>query len=164
MTNQVPQLHIREQFRGTRIRLSHPYSYVALENTLLSLPPLAQQAAAPESPALPCEGLANDFVSSLNQLLHSYIQEKDLSIEFTARLCHMSKRSLQRKLAENGTRYSELLDRVRLDAAKQMLQDRDRNVADISHVLGYQARAHEYDLLIADTAPTVQPTPRHCAW
>jgi len=142
MSNQPPQLHIREHFRGTRIRLSQPYSYVALENTLLSLPPLAQQAAAPESPALHCEGLANDFVSSLNQLLHSYIQEKDLNIEFAAGLCDMSKRSLQRKLAENETRYSELLDRVRFDAAKQMLQDRDRNVADISHVLGYSEPTH----------------------
>ena len=142
MTNQVPQLHIREQFRGTRMRLSQPYSYVALENTLLSLQPLAQQAAAPECPALHCEGFASDFVSSLEQVLHSYIQEKDLSVEFAAGLCDMSKRSLQRKLAMGGTHYAELLDRVRFDTAKRMLQDRDSNVNDISHVLGYRHATH----------------------
>jgi AraC-like DNA-binding protein len=142
MTNRVPQLRIREQFWSTRIRLSQPYSYITLDNTLLSLPPLAQQAAAPECPALHCEGLASDFVGSLEQVLHSYIQEKDLSVEFTAGLCDMSKRGMQRKLAENGTCYSELLDRVRFDAAKQMLQDHDRNLTDISHVLGYSDPTH----------------------
>ena len=142
MTNQVPQLHIREQFRGTLIRLSQPHSYVALENTLLSLPPLAQQAAAPACPALHCEGLASDFVGSLEQVLHSYIQEKDLSVQLVAELCEISKRSLQRKLAENETRYSELLDRVRFDAAKKMLQDHDSNITDISHVLGYSNVTH----------------------
>ena len=142
MTNSIPQLHIREKFWGTRIRLSQPYSYITLDNTLLSLPPLTQQAAAPESPALHCVGLRSDFVDSLEQVLHSYIQEKDLSVEFAAGLCDMSKRSLQRKLATEGTRYIRVLDQVRFDAAKQMLQDRDRNITDISQVLGYSDPTH----------------------
>jgi AraC-like DNA-binding protein len=142
MTNRVPQLRIREQFWGTRIRLSQPYSYVSLENTLLSLPPLGHQAAAPGCPTLHCERLSSEFVGSLEQVLHSYIQEKDLNIEFAAGLCNMSKRGLQRKLVAEGTRYSNVRDQVRFDAAKRMLQDRDRSVTDISHLLGYSDPTH----------------------
>jgi AraC-like DNA-binding protein len=69
-------------------------------------------------------------------------EEKDINIEFTAELCDMSKRSLQRKLATEGTRYAEVLNQVRFDAAKQMLQDHDRNLTDISHVLGYSDPTH----------------------
>ena len=69
-------------------------------------------------------------------------QEQDLNIEFAARLCNMSKRGLQRKLAAEGTRYSNVRDQVRFDTAKRMLQDRDRNVTDISHLLGYSDPTH----------------------
>jgi len=133
---------IREQFAGTSIRLAQPYSYIALENSLLSLPPLGDKAAAPGHPTSHHEELSRDFVGSLKQLLHSYVQETDLNIEVAAGLCDLSKRSLQRKLTAQGTRYSRVLDEARFDVAKQMLQDRDKNITDISLLLGYSDPTH----------------------
>ena len=88
------------------------------------------------------EPLSIDFVGSLKQLLRSYIQAPDLDIEFTAAVCDASKRSLQRKLTESGTCYSEVLDQVRFHEASRLLQDSAMKVADVSHRLGYSDPTH----------------------
>ena len=142
MVNHPTSRFIREQLADVPIRLAQPYSYIALENTLLSLPPLGHQTAESGYPYLHCKELSGDLVGSLKQLLHSYLLEKDVTIGLAAGLCDMSKRSLQRRLAAKGTRYCEVLDEVRFDAAKRMLQDRDKSIADISQLLGYNEPTH----------------------
>jgi AraC-like DNA-binding protein len=142
MTDRSPGLYIREQFWATRIRLSQPYSYLALENRLLSLPPLNPETAMPVSASPPYEPQSQQFADSLRQVLRSYIQENDLSIEFAAGLCDTSKRSLQRKLKATGTCYSAVLDQARLDVAKWMLRDPGMKVIDVAQRLGYSNATH----------------------
>ena len=55
--------------------------------------------------------LSDDLAGSLEKVLMTYIEESDLNIELAARLCNLSKRTLQRRLTENNTRYSEVLVR-----------------------------------------------------
>ena len=141
MTAQAPRRSIREQFPGTRMRLAQPYSYIALEPTLLGLPPLGHQTTRLPSSYLPHDGLSTDFVGSFKQVILSYIQESDLSIEFAAGLCDMSKRSLQRRLSAAGTYYSKVLDQVRFDAATWMLQDPGKSVTEVALLLGYSDSA-----------------------
>ena len=50
MGNRLPTQFIREQDPNTRIRLVQHCSYIALENTLLSLPPLHTTHALPATP------------------------------------------------------------------------------------------------------------------
>ena len=142
MTNHTPCRYIREQLPATQIRLSQPYTYVTLEDTLLSLPPFPHAAATTAFSPHHYEPLANDFVGSLKQLLRTYIQKPDLSIEFTAAVCDASKRSLQRTLTKLGTCYSEVLDQVRFHEASRLLQDPAMKVADVSHRLGYSDPTH----------------------
>jgi AraC-like DNA-binding protein len=142
MTAQAPCRDIREQFPGTRIRLMQPYSYIALEPALLGLPPLSHQTTRPASSSLPLDGFSTDFVGSFKQVILSYLQETDLSIEHAAGLCDMSKRSLQRRLSAAGTRYSKVLDQVRFDAATRMLQDPCTRVTDVALRVGYSDLTH----------------------
>ena len=142
MLNHPPSRFIREQFSGTRIRLAQPYSWFSLDKSQLSSPPPGHQATAPGYPALHHEVLATDFVGSVKQVMHSYVCEKKFTIDFIAGVCDMSKRSLQRRLAEKGTRYSIVLDEVRFDVAKWMLQDVNMRIADISEQLGYSDATH----------------------
>jgi AraC-like DNA-binding protein len=139
--HRTPRL-IREQFAGKRIRLAQPYSYIALEKSLLSLSPVDDKAAAPGHSTLHYDELSPDFVGSFKQLLHSYVRETDFNIEVAAGLCNLSTRSLQRKLTAQGTHYSRVLDEARFDAAKRFLQDRDKSVTDISQLLGYSEPSH----------------------
>jgi len=49
----------------------------------------------------------------------------------------VSVRSLQRRIAEMGTSYSELLAEVRIDTACHLLTESDERVADIAAHLGF---------------------------
>ncbi|MEN8801245.1 MAG: helix-turn-helix transcriptional regulator, partial [Thiogranum sp.] len=59
-----------------------------------------------------------------------------------AELCNTSKRSLQRRLTESGTRYSEILEQARFDAASELLKGTELKVTDVAHQLGYSDSAH----------------------
>jgi AraC-like DNA-binding protein len=142
MTDQMPNHYIREHFPHARLRLSQPASYITLENTALSLPPLVNGAAAPASSLLDYKTLPESFVRSLETILLAYIQEDDLSIELVAQLYDMSKRTLQRKLKKSGTSYNELLCHARFRVASQMLQDLDLTATDVAHHLGYSNETH----------------------
>ena len=142
MTDQMPNLYIREHFPRTRMRLSQPVSYITLENTTLTLPPLPDEAAIPGSSPLDYKPLPTDFVSSLETVLLSYLQEGNMSIELAAALCNTSKRTLQRKLKEMGTHYTEVLDHARFRAASRMLQNAGMTVSDIGYRIGYSDVAH----------------------
>jgi AraC-like DNA-binding protein len=142
MTGHIPCHEIRDQFPDTHIKLLQPYSYIRLDTAILAQVPLQPNAAADVSSQLIINGLPKDFHGSLSKVLHSYIHESDLNIEFAASLCDMSKRSLQRKLAASGTHYSELVDSVRFESACNMLHDPDVKITDIAHTLGYSDTSH----------------------
>ena len=141
-THHAPCRSIREALPDTHIRPSQRYAYIALDHALLGLSPSAHNATACASSVLDCDTTSNDFVGSLKQVLQSYIQESELGIGFAAELCNTSKRSLQRRLTESGTRYSEILEQARFDAASELLQDSDIKVTDVALQLGYSDSAH----------------------
>jgi len=82
-----------------------------------------------------------DFATSLRLLLTGYLDES-LTVSDSADLVGMSDRTLQRRLAEDGTSFNELLDQVRFDVAKHLLQDNSITVTDISGELGYKDPAN----------------------
>ena len=139
MMQNGPHRGIREQFRNVRMRVSRPCFYIKIPKAQLGIPPLNFDAA---ETAFNFEHTSDDFVSSLRQTLHAYVEERDLSIEFAAELCLISKRSLQRKLQNMGTCYSEVLDMARFDVASRMLQDPNMNVLNVAHRLRYSNPTH----------------------
>ena len=54
----------------------------------------------------------------------------------------MSVRSLQRRLAEEGLTFSQLVDEVRLEMAVPQLRDRGIRITDVAFGLGYSNPAH----------------------
>jgi AraC-like DNA-binding protein len=54
-----------------------------------------------------------------------------------ARVFHMSARTLQRRLEEEQTRFTEVLDRARLDLARRLLADPALPLADVAFRLGF---------------------------
>ncbi len=51
-------------------------------------------------------------------------------------------RTLQRRLAEAGTSYSELVEDVRFEKACRLLENEGLSIADIASALGYTYPAH----------------------
>ena len=142
MTDRMPCRYIREHLPRTRMRLSQPFSYIVLENAVLSLPPFQDEAARPASSPNDYQKMPGDFVSSFEQVLLSYLQEGDMSIELAASLCNTSKRTLQRRLKEMGTHYNEVLAHAHFRAASRMLQNTGMTVTDIGCRMGYSDVAH----------------------
>ena len=142
MSDHPPCRYIREQFPHTRMRPSQKCSYILLDNALLSLPPLPAGNSLSVSAAPDYEQLQKDFVGSLEQLLLSYVQESNLSIELAAGLCNTSKRSLQRRLKKMGTCFSEVLEHAQFRAASRMLHHTRMTITDVSSQLGYSDVSH----------------------
>jgi AraC-like DNA-binding protein len=143
MADHLPCRYIREQLPHTRMCMSQKFSYIALENRLLSLPPLAEQGTMPVSATHDCfQPVQKGFVSSLEQILLSYIQERNMGIEFAAELCNTSKRTLQRRLQAKGTCFNELLASAQFSTASRMLHKPGTTVTEIAYRLGYSDVAH----------------------
>lgn len=142
MTNRAPCDSICEELPNTRIRLGQKYSYVALDNSLLSLPPLTERTDSLSPSDFNYHSFSDDFVGSLKQVLTTYVHEPKPSIELAAALCQTSKRSLQRRLAESGTCYSKVREHTRFDVASRMLQEPDTTVTDVARLLGYSDPTH----------------------
>jgi AraC-like DNA-binding protein len=59
------------------------------------------------------------------------------NVHDVARALHLSARTLQRRLEQEGTRFGEVLDGVRLDAARRLLADRTITLGDVAFRLGF---------------------------
>jgi AraC-like DNA-binding protein len=54
----------------------------------------------------------------------------------------MSQRTLQRRLGEEGSSFSAVLDDLRFELAAELIRDRDYPLMAIAHDLGYRDQAH----------------------
>jgi AraC-like DNA-binding protein len=64
-----------------------------------------------------------------------------MSEQAMARQLHMSRRSLQRKLAEFGTTYQRLADETRRDLALRYMEDGVRSATDVTFLLGFSSQS-----------------------
>jgi len=85
--------------------------------------------------------LARRANAPLNTRLHAWLIEQlpsgVPSQEKAAAALHLSSRSLQRKLAQEGTSYKRLLDETRRDLALSHLRDARYSIGELSYLLGF---------------------------
>jgi AraC-like DNA-binding protein len=74
--------------------------------------------------------------SVLEQLTSGELSEDDM-----ARQLHMSRRTLQRKLAESSTTYQKLVDDTRRDLALRYLEDAGKSITDVTFLLGFSGQS-----------------------
>ena len=70
-------------------------------------------------------------------LLRLVLKQQTPSSEMIAEMLGMSSRTLQRKLDEEGTRYKDLLNELRLELALYYLKNTDLSLDSIAYQLGY---------------------------
>jgi len=83
-----------------------------------------------------------DLVSSLVQVLRPYLAEGVPDLHDAADLAGTSKRSLQRVLAEEGFSYRGILQRVKFDAARELLKQPEIKITEVAHDTGFRDPAH----------------------
>jgi AraC-like DNA-binding protein len=83
-----------------------------------------------------------DFLSSIETLVAGLLEAESADVVTVAEGAGMTVRSLQRRLAESGSSYSALLDRVRFRTATRLIEDPDVKLITIALALGYSDAAH----------------------
>ena len=92
-----------------------------------------ERQAAEKAPAVP-EG---DLVAQVEEAIRAALPDGAPSIERIAVRLGLSARTLQRRLDEQGTRFADLLERIRQTLAEQYLADSRRPLSEIAFRLGY---------------------------
>jgi AraC-like DNA-binding protein len=77
------------------------------------------------------------LILSVRRSLRTLLFGRVASVDQVARLLHMHRRTLNRRLKAEATTFKKLLDEVRFDAACQMLDTSSIPVAEIAASLGY---------------------------
>lgn len=95
---------------------------------------VAAAGAAGEAP--------NDPVRAIRTAIQGLIPERRSQIGSAASAVGMSVRTLQRRLAETGVSYSDLVDEVRLSSALSLIDDRSVKLSEIARQLGYADAAN----------------------
>ena len=117
-----------------------------------------------------------DFQAFIRLLMKGYLDEK-FSLHDLADLIGLSYRTLQRRLAENDTSFSALLEQCRFESSKDLIDQNALSLSEIGFELGYSDVAHfsrafkrwsgmsprQYrDLCILKNTPYGQKTPTLC--
>ena len=71
------------------------------------------------------------------QVLCRMLPQGEPKREMVAQALHLSQRTLQRRLQEEGTSYQQLLDDTRRDMAEQYLQQPGLTLLEVAYLLGF---------------------------
>jgi AraC-like DNA-binding protein len=131
------------ELQPSRIRYHQAYPSISIPCHLLPLPlpalngDLEAAAAGPGEPA-ELAPLPGSIDESIRQAIIPYLGSSRLNKSFAAELAGLSPRTLQRRLSEQGTSFSKLLNQTRLARAATLLKETDEKLVDISLMLSYE--------------------------
>jgi AraC-like DNA-binding protein len=83
-----------------------------------------------------------DFKTALRSLVRPYLAQGHPHLSLMAEIVGMSELSLQRRLAQSGTSYSDVVQEARFSLASDLLADPLLNIADIAFAAGYENASH----------------------
>jgi AraC-like DNA-binding protein len=141
-TGRTPGKTIRAHFPNTRFHPGQAHCYIALGNRLLGKPPRLDEDTLLSLPRYARIRPPGDFIGALKLALRSYLRDGAPPVELAADIAGLSPRTLQRRLADNGLTYRDLLAEVRHETAINLMQDTEHSIGDIAGLLGYTDPSH----------------------
>ncbi|MFZ2986574.1 AraC family transcriptional regulator [Ideonella sp.] len=135
-----------DRFFGCAVQFDAPENSLLLarDDALTALPSANRRLSVEFDKLLTLE-LADiakhDVVARSRATLLQRLSSGELSEAQLAGSLHMSRRTLQRKLATCGTSYQQLLDDTRRELGTRLIDDRRRSLGDIAFSLGYSQQS-----------------------
>jgi AraC-like DNA-binding protein len=133
------------RFVGTKVEFGADTDEFALNSNARELPVIHADHHLNDLLLKYCEAALADRRVGTSQLrtrvensISSVLPHGRVLIEDVARSLGMSKRTLARKLSDEGLNYSEILERLRRDLAVRYLDDRKMHVSKIAWLLGFR--------------------------
>ena len=132
------------RFVGTKVEFGADTDEIALNSNARELPVIHADHHLNDLLLKYCEVALADRGAGISQLrtrvenaISSVLPHGRVLVEDVARSLGMSKRTLARKLSDEGLNYSELLEHLRRDLAVRYLNDRKMHVSKIAWLLGF---------------------------
>jgi AraC-like DNA-binding protein len=143
-THPAPSNPLRfERFFRASARFGQPVNALLFRRTDLDLPlespdpgllPILERHARDLLARLPRSGT---FADTARRLVAELLGTGNVAIETVAARLHMTPRSLQRRLQEDGSSYQQLLAETRLALAQRYLDTRTLPLTEVAFLLGY---------------------------
>jgi AraC-like DNA-binding protein len=130
-----------ELFHGSRVLRGTGETYFTFPRTLLKrrFPSVGGREQAADNSGCGLEHpLPNDLGGLVQAQIKSFLLQGNYHVDAIAESLAMSKRSLQRLLAEQGLSYSQMLAEARQRLAVDWLETTDKPVGEIAFDLGYR--------------------------
>lgn len=137
-----PSDMVRAAFPHTRIRVGQPQTSVLFESTCLARRTEAAQPLARAEDALRDRPDDWEFITLLRKVLQPYLADRRPSVAFAAELAGISTRTLQRRLTQCGSSYSQILQDARFELACARLDDPGLKIIDVAMMAGYDSPQH----------------------
>ena len=132
------------RFVGTKLEFGADADEFALNVNARELPLIHSDTYLNDLLLKYCEAALADSGGDMSQLrtrvenaISSVLPHGRVLVEDVARSLGMSKRTLARKLSDEGLNYSEILEHLRRDLAVRYLDDRKLHVSKIAWLLGF---------------------------
>ena len=128
-------------FPGSQILTQQPMGYIAVPRACLhkSIRHTAPQSGVMDDPLL----IGNwDFINALRVILKSYLPDGYPSARFAAGIMDVSERTLARRLSASGLTYGTLIDEVRFEEAKTLLQIPGAKIEDVALSVGFDDQSN----------------------
>ena len=133
------------QVLGPRIRYDADFDGIVIPTELLDRPnPLADAALRPyasQALRLADVGTALSMTDKVRRVLALLLSSGRCTAEYVAGQLGISRRTLTRALAAEGTRFLTLMDEARNELALRQLEARARSLAEIADLLGFSGPA-----------------------
>lgn len=136
-----------EDFFGGQVGFDEPVTRLVFDPEVLALPLRKSDPALLTLLDHQAEQLLAEVatvpavVDAWRRTLVPLIREGQTSLAALAEAHHMSARTLQRRLAEQGTSFQGLLDQTRRHLAERHLRDAQLDLAEIALLLGYSEQS-----------------------
>ena len=138
-----------EAYGNTRILTGQPCGSVLVAAADLARPCIDRRSTSDtvDDPPMPPQtpsglGDAWDFLTALRAIIRPYLAQGHPPLSLVAEILGMSERTLQRRLAQTGSTYSDIVQEARFSIASDLMADSDLNIADIAFAAGYENAPH----------------------
>lgn len=133
---------LARQMFGCDVAYGQTWAGIVLPTNVLDVPLRMADAQAFEQAAAFCQReldklRANESMAARVRRLLLEKQNGFPSLQVTARLCHLTPRTLHRKLLSEGTSYRALVEEVRYQLAVEHMRAGHFSIEEIAYTLGY---------------------------
>lgn len=132
-----------EEFFGSNLRFDQAVSGLHFDRKMLAYRLVEQSRDIDLNDSRSMAGLFDErdshdaFISALRQSIAQNLPEGEVSLDTVAGDLNVSRRTLQRRLADRGTQFSQVLQELRMHLAVRYLSDKRLGMAEIAFLLGY---------------------------